>query len=88
MPALAAHLQSSFKSYITFLHISGDADKEVASIKREGKRKRKRNAEREKVNGDKSDSPTQSEGCSRDNSDSIRLMGSSSVHNSYRSAGK
>lgn len=74
-----------------FLRISGDAGKEVASTKKEGKRKRKRNVEREKVNGNKSDSPTQSEGCSRDNSDSVRLMGSSSnntsVHKSCRSTG-
>ncbi|XP_071635574.1 uncharacterized protein [Temnothorax longispinosus] len=72
---------------------TGDADKEVTSTKKEGKRKRKRNAEREKTNGDKIDSPMQSDGRLQDNSDSVRLTGSSSSSNaasarkSYSSTG-
>lgn len=70
---------------------SGDGDKEVASTKKEGKRKRRKNAEREKTNGNKTESLTQNEGGSlQDNSDSARLMGSSdstSARTSYRSTG-
>ncbi|XP_011860474.1 PREDICTED: leucine-rich repeat-containing protein 59 isoform X2 [Vollenhovia emeryi] len=71
--------------------VTGDAIKEVAGAKKEGKRKRKRNTEMEKTNGSKTDSPTQSEACSRDNNDSVRLTGSSSddasACKSYKSTG-
>lgn len=75
------------------LHISGDANKEIPSTKKENKKKkRKKDVEREKMNGNKTDSPTQSEGCLQDNSDSVRLTGSSSnnasTRKSYESTGK
>ncbi|XP_011700428.1 PREDICTED: leucine-rich repeat-containing protein 59 [Wasmannia auropunctata] len=66
-------------------NVTGDADKEVASTKKEGKRKKRKNAEREKTNGNKIESPTRSEdGCLQDNSDSVRLTGSSSDSASAR----
>ncbi|KYN15721.1 PREDICTED: leucine-rich repeat-containing protein 59 [Trachymyrmex cornetzi] len=70
-------------------NVTGDADKEMPSTKKENKKKkRKKDVEREKMNGNKTNSPTQSEGCLQDNSDSVRLTGSSnnaSTHKSYKS---
>ncbi|KYQ52162.1 Leucine-rich repeat-containing protein 59 [Trachymyrmex zeteki] len=73
-------------------NVTGDANKEIPSTKKENKKKkRKKDVEREKMNGNKTDSPTQSEGCLQDNSDSVRLTGSSSnnasTRKSYESTG-
>ncbi|KAL6263201.1 hypothetical protein P5V15_006001 [Pogonomyrmex californicus] len=73
-------------------NVTGDTDKEITVTKKEGKKKKRRNTEREsKANGNKIDSPTQNKGCSQDDSDSTRLMGSSSdsvsTHKSCRSTG-
>ncbi|KAG5308190.1 LRC59 protein, partial [Acromyrmex insinuator] len=70
-------------------NVTGDADKEMPSTKKENKKKkRKKDVEREKMNGNKTDSPTQSEGCLQDNNDSARLMGSSSNNASTRKSYK
>ncbi|KYN36567.1 Leucine-rich repeat-containing protein 59 [Trachymyrmex septentrionalis] len=73
-------------------NVAGDADKEMPSTKKENKKKKKKkDVEREKMNGNKTNSPTQSEECLQDNSDSVRLTGSSSnnasMRKSYKSTG-
>lgn len=64
----------------------------MPSTKKEGKRKKRKNVEREKTNGNKTDSPTQSKECSQNNSDSVRLTGSpsdsASTRESHSSTGK
>jgi len=74
-------------------NVTGDTDKEATGTKREGKKKKRKNAEKEfKTNGDKTDSPTPSKGSTQDNSDNVRLTrssfdGASVVRKSCRSTG-